>query len=327
MVDGQGLAGRGARRVGGRAGEALPEDEAHAIPGNVQFVRFRGVAGGSEVAADPRSQSRARVRAHRELRVVQSAGHRVLPVQERPAVRAQEGVGNADLVHRKFGAGLNVHTLTDVEGEAAVRALRAEARVHVDTRHALFRTAPEKPGGAHRELAGVGAVGGLPGPLRRGPVAGVVDALRAGAAPYVAALTFANRASPQQLGRHLAQERPHLARTSGRSAPKTCLPWVRGGSRTRSCRALWWLPRAWRRGFLSREHGAQLLHQGVQLQLVSQPEDAVEHDVHAHGGAHEPKLLGGHPGVDAKMSAPDEQGVQNAISHLAMHRRIIGMVI
>ena len=58
MIDAQGLAGRGARRVGARAREALPElgvvqDQAHAVVGDVQLICFGCVRGRGEVGADP----------------------------------------------------------------------------------------------------------------------------------------------------------------------------------------------------------------------------------------------------------------------------------
>ena len=230
MIDAQGLAGRGARRVGARAREALPElgvvqDQAHAVVGDVQLICFGCVRGRGEVGADPRRKPRPRVCADRQLGVVQGAGHLVLPVQEGPAVGAQKSVGDAHLVDGQLGPALDVHRLADVEREAAVCALRAQARVHVDGGHELS-FAPEKARGAGGEVAGGGLVGDLPGPVRRGPVpARVVDALRAAAAPNVAALALAQGPSPQQLAHYLAEDRPHLAQTYGRSAPKTCLPW------------------------------------------------------------------------------------------------------
>ena len=78
---------------------------------------------------------------------------------------------------------------------------------------------------------------------------------------------------------------------------------------------------------LLREHGAQLLNQGVQLQLVPQPEDRVEHDVDPHGGAHKPKLLGRHPTRDTEVPAADEERVEHAVPRLLVHGGVIRVVI
>ena len=218
MVDGQGLAGRGARRVGARAREALPElgvveDQAHAVVRDVQLVGLRRVRGRGEVGADPRRQPRPRVRTDGELGVMEGAGDGVLPVEEGAAVRAQEGVRDAHLVDGELGSALDVDALADVEGEVRIRALHAEARVHVDARHALFRTAPDKPRGAGREVAGRRLVGDLPGPVRRRPVAArVVDTLRAGAATDIGTLRLTDGPAPQELARHLAQQGSHRLR-------------------------------------------------------------------------------------------------------------------
>ena len=75
------------------------------------------------------------------------------------------------------------------------------------------------------------------------------------------------------------------------------------------------------------QHGAQLFHQSIQLELVPEPEDAVPHGVDAHRRRHEPQFLRGHPGIDAVMPAADEQGVQDAVAGLLVHLRAVCHVV
>ena len=93
---------------------------------------------------------------------MQGAGDLVRPVQEGPAVGAKKSVGDAHLVDGQLGPALDVHRLADVKREAAVCALRAQARIHIDGGHERLSFTPEKPCGADGEVAGGGLVGDLP---------------------------------------------------------------------------------------------------------------------------------------------------------------------
>ena len=75
------------------------------------------------------------------------------------------------------------------------------------------------------------------------------------------------------------------------------------------------------------QHGAQLFHQSVQLELVPEPEDAVPHGVDVHRRRHEPQFLRGHPGIDAVVPAADEQSVQDAVAGLLVHLRAIRHIV
>ena len=227
VVDAQGAAGRGARRVAPGAREEasdliVVQDAAIAVVGDSDFVGRLHVGGRGVVAADPRGQSRPRVGSDGQHRPVEGLQGLIDPIEVLASVRAEEGVGHTELEDGELGARLEVKGLADVKLEGGVVSGDSLAAIHIDRCRHPFPFAPETP---PRRLLGACAVTDLPGPLGAGP-AGVHDAVGAGAAVDVVALTVAERASPQELAHHLAQDRPHLPRICDRNAPKTCLLWA-----------------------------------------------------------------------------------------------------
>ena len=229
VVDAQGTAGRGARRVGAGAGKEAPDlvvvqDAAVPVVGHSDFIRLLHVGRGAVVAADPGGQARPRVGAHREHRPVEGLQGLVDPVHIEATVRAEKSVGHAELQHREPGARLEMDRLSDVEFERGVVSGDPLPGVHVDRRHAPFPSAEES---APRRLLGGRGVADLPSPLGIGP-AGIHDPLGAGAAVDVLALSVANRAGPEQFARDLAQDGPHFRSQS--VPPSACRTFRRGAS-------------------------------------------------------------------------------------------------
>ena len=226
VVDAQGAAGRGARRVAPGAREEasdliVVQDAAIAVVGDSDFVGRLHVGGRGVVAADPRGQPRPRVGSDGQHRPVEGLQGLIDPIEVLASVRAEEGVGHTELEDGELGARLEVKGLADVKLEGGVVSGDSLAAIHIDRSRHPFPLAPETP---PRRLLGA-CVTDLPGPLGAGP-AGVHDAVGAGAAMDVVAFTIAERASPQELAHHLAQDRPHLPRICDRNAPKTCLLWA-----------------------------------------------------------------------------------------------------
>ena len=102
VVDAQGAAGRGARRVGTGAGKEAPDlvvvqNATVPVVGHSDFIRLLHVGRGAVVAADPGGQTRPGVGAHREHRPVEGLQGFVDPVHVEPAVCGEEGIGHAEL--------------------------------------------------------------------------------------------------------------------------------------------------------------------------------------------------------------------------------------
>ena len=227
VVDAQGAAGRGARRVAAAAREeasdlVVVEDAAVAVVSHGDLVCLIHVGGTRVVAADPRGQPRPRVGSDGQHRPVEGLQGLIDPIEVLASVRAEEGVSHTELEDGELGPRLEVKGLADVKLEGGVVSGDSLPAVDIDRSRHPFPLAPETP---PRRLLGACAVTDLPGPLGAGP-AGVHDAVGAGAAVDVVALTVAQRASPQELAHHLAQDRPHLPRICDRNAPKTCLLWA-----------------------------------------------------------------------------------------------------
>ena len=226
MGNAQGAAGRGARRVAFGAREEasdliVVEDAAVAVVGDLDLVGGLHVGGRGVVAADPRGQPRPRVGSDGQHRPVEGLQGLIDPIEVLASVRRQKGVGHTELEDGELGPRLEVKGFPDVKLEGGVVSGDSLAAVDIDRSRHPFPLAPETP---PRRLLGA-CVADLPGPLGAGP-AGVHDAVGAGAAVDVVALTVAQRASPQELAHHLAQDRPHLPRICDRNAPKTCLLWA-----------------------------------------------------------------------------------------------------
>ena len=243
VVDAQGAAGRGARRVAPGAREEasdliVVEDAAIAVVGDSDFVGRLHVGGRGVVAADPGGQPRPRVGSDGQHRPVEGLQGLVDPIEVLASVRRQKGVGHTELEDGELGARLEVKGLADVKLEGGVVSGDSLPAVDIDRSRHPFPLAPETP---PRRLLGT-CVTDLPGPLGAGP-AGVHDAVGAGAAVDVVALTVAERASPQELAHHLVQQTPHRLRgTFGRKTSKTCPLLGRGGSHTRSRTSPEWPP-------------------------------------------------------------------------------------
>ena len=204
MVYAERPAGRGARGIGAGAGKeasdlVVVQDATVPVVGHSDLVGLLHVRRGAVVAADPGGQARPRVGAHREHRPVECLQGLVDPVHIEAAVRAEEGVGHAELQHREPGARLQVEGLPDVKLKRAIVTGCAFATVDVDRCRHPFLTPPEAP---PRRLVGGRGVADLPGPVGAGP-AGVHDPLGAGAALHMMALTVAERAAAQQFAHHL----------------------------------------------------------------------------------------------------------------------------
>ena len=227
MAYAQGAAGRGARRVAPGAREEasdliVVEDAAVAVVGDLDLVGGLHVGGRGVVAADPRGQPRPRVGSDGQHRPVEGLHGLIDPIEVLASVRAEEGVGHTKLEDGELGPRLEMNGFPDVKLEGGVVSGDSLPAVDIDRSRHPFPLAPETP---PRRLLGACAATDLPGPLGAGP-AGVHDAVGAGAAVDVVALTVAKRASPQELAHHLAQDRPHLPRICDRNAPKTCLLWA-----------------------------------------------------------------------------------------------------
>ena len=139
----------------------------------------------------------------------------------------------------------------------------------------------------------------------------------------VVALTVADRAAPEELARHLAQQVPHFR---SRSVPPS------------ACRTFQVVDEEEAEGLPRRflvdglqlllgQQGRELLQHGFQLQLVAEAPDAHELHVHPHGGADEPELLGGDPGRDLHVAAADEERVQGPVAGAAVELRLIREVV
>ena len=92
VVDALGPARGGAGGIGAAAGELgaqllVVQDQAVAVVRHGDLVRGLAVGGAREVAADPRGQAHAGVGARGELRPIQSAEGRVLPIEVGAALR------------------------------------------------------------------------------------------------------------------------------------------------------------------------------------------------------------------------------------------------
>ena len=232
MVDAQRAAGRGARRVAPGAREeasdlVIVEDAAIAVVGDTYLVSGIHVTGRGEIAADPGGQPHPRVgsdRQHRSVEGLQGLVDPVESVEVLAAVRAEEGVGHTKLEDGELGARLEVEGFPDVKLEGGVVSGDSLAAVHVDSGAHPFLTSPEA---TPRRLLGACAVADLPGPLGAGPP-GVHDAFGAAAALDVVTLTVADRAAPQDLAHHLAQDRPHFRSQS--VPPSACRTFPPGAS-------------------------------------------------------------------------------------------------
>ena len=143
MVDAQGPAGGGARRIGAAAGELgaqllVVQDEAVAVVRHGDLVGGLHIRGAREVAADPRRQARACVGARRELRPVQSSQGRVSPVEVSAAVGAQKCVCDSDLKDAEPRGALQVHRLAYVKLEVLDAPRRSFPTVYPDRGHRFF---------------------------------------------------------------------------------------------------------------------------------------------------------------------------------------------
>ena len=229
VVDAQGAGGRGARRVAAGAREeasdlVVVEDATVAVVGDSYLIGRFHVTGARVVAADPGGQPRPRVGSDRQHRPVEGLQGLVDPIEVLASVRRQKGVGHTKLEDGELGARLEVEGFLDVKLEGGVVSGDSLAAVHVDSGAHPFLTSPEA---APRRLVGGRAVADLPDPLREGPP-GLHDAFGAGAALDVVALTVADRAAPQNLAHHLAQDRPHFRSQS--VPPSACRTFRPGAS-------------------------------------------------------------------------------------------------
>ena len=161
---------------------------------------------------------------YRQHRPVEGLQGLVDPVEVLAPVRAEEGVGHTKLEDGELGARLEVEGFPDVKLEGGVVSGDSLAAVHVDSGAHPFLTSPEA---TPRRLLGACAVADLPDPLRAGPP-GLHDCLAAGAAVDVVTLTVADRAAPQDLAHHLAQDRPHFQSQS--VPPSACRTFWSGAS-------------------------------------------------------------------------------------------------
>ena len=228
MADAQGAAGRGARWVAPGAREeasdlVVVEDAAVAVVGDSYLVGRFHIGGRGVVAADPGGQPRPRVGSDRQHRPVEGLQGLVDPVEVLAPVRAEEGVGHTKLEDGELGARLEVEGFPDVKLEGGVVSGDSLAAVHIDSGAHPFLTSPEA---TPRRLLGACAVADLPDPLRAGPP-GLHDCLAAGAAVDVVTLTVADRAAPQDLAHHLAQDRPHF---QSQSVPPSACRTLRPGA-------------------------------------------------------------------------------------------------
>ena len=228
VVDAQGAAGRGARRVAPGAREEasdliVVQDAAIAVVGDSDFVGRLHVGGRGVVAADPRGQPRPRVGSDGQHRPVEGLQGLIDPIEVLASVRAEEGVGHTELEDGELGARLEVKGLADVELEGGVVPRDALSAIDIDRSRHPFPFAPETP---PRRL--VGGLADLPHPLRVGQPAWVHDPLRARTAVDVVALTVADRAAAQELAHHLAQQVPHFRSRS--VPPSACRTSRRGAS-------------------------------------------------------------------------------------------------
>ena len=188
-------------------------------------VRIHGDEGkdlqGAVDEGGPEQKPRARVGSDRQHRPVEGLQGLVDPVEVLAPVRAEEGVGHTKLEDGELGARLEVEGFPDVKLEGGVVSGDSLAAVHVDSGAHPFLTSPEA---TPRRLLGACAV---PDPLRAGPP-GLHDCLAAGAAVDVVTLTVADRAAPQDLAHHLAQDRPHFQSQS--VPPSACRTFRPGAS-------------------------------------------------------------------------------------------------
>ena len=229
VVDAEWPAGGGAGGIAPDAGEEAPDlgivqDAAVAVVGHVNFVGRWVVARGPVVARDPGGQPGSGIGPDGEHCPVEGLQRLIDPVQVLSPIGRQEGVGHPELEDGELGARLQVEGLPDVKLKRAIITCCAFATVDIDRRRHPFLTAEEAPA---RRLVGGRAVADLPGPLGAGPPR-VHDPLRAGAALHVMALTVAERAAPQQLAHHLAQDRPHFRSRS--VLPSVCRTFRPGAS-------------------------------------------------------------------------------------------------
>ena len=187
--------------------------------------------GAREVAADPRGQAHAGVGARGELRPIQGAESRVLPVQVGAAVGAQEGICDPDLKDAEPRGALQVHRLAYVKLEVLVASRRPLPAIYPDRRHSFFPSTEPPACWAGHAGGGVRRVCGdllrpglrlLPLLLHPGRLGRVVDVRvggGGGAAANVLALALEQRAAAQELAEDRPQELPHR-RSSRRSLKK-----------------------------------------------------------------------------------------------------------
>ena len=314
MADAQGAAGRGARRVAPGAREeasdlVVVEDAAVAVVGDSYLVGRFHIGGRGVVAADPGGQPRPRVGSDRQHRPVEGLQGLVDPVEVLAPVRAEEGVGHTKLEDGELGARLEVEGFPDVKLEGGVVSGDSLAAVHVDSGAHPFLTSPEA---TPRRLLGACAVADLPDPLRAGPP-GLHDCLAAGAAVDVVTLTVADRAAPQDLAHHLAQDRPHF---QSQSVPPALVEHFGSGLQVVDEEEAVRLPGRFLVDglqFLPGQQGRELLENGLQLELVAEAPDAHELHVHTNRRADEPQLLARDPGGDLHV-APRMKSVSRAPS-------------
>ena len=151
VVDALGAGGARGLGVARPVGEEVPQlgvrqDSAVPVGGHLDGVGGLDVGGRGVVRGDPGGEPGARP----------GAQGLILPVEVPASIGAQEGVRNADLVHRHLGAGLHVQRLRQLERKVGIRARDPPPGVHVDRRH--VRLLSPKAEGCSRELAGRGPV-------------------------------------------------------------------------------------------------------------------------------------------------------------------------